>query len=510
MNKEQYNNIIDRTLADTQLAQAGDSLTVTRAILNNMGIALPNGTLPEVAEVLKTNEYMGWRECTPDEARQAAMNGVATVAISDESIMIVPADDGEEPAVQTRHVAMAPQDVSDETNAETTYYANSAAGTTTWRKAIIIVPGVMGTELQLGEAYNEYDVCTKIWPPIEPGEGMGVSIADKLMMLRCAADGSSILDIRVRNSNNYGANNTYKTLYEEMKNEFSPEYEVVFFGYDWRQANSTSGEQLKNLVFNYNQVVIIAHSMGGIVTSHMLMDETVRNRVAKVITIGTPFLGSLDMLPAMTHGELELISEYTKDLDGFLGWLLTEAAQTLIKSLAVNIPSLYELLPNRKFFDLADRWYYSECYIIGGDTPITNFDNTQDFLRHSITNYNLALAEAATNRNDSLWVNNSHVTATVNAYHIIGEGFDTKNRYKHFFTSGNFETYSTNSGDGTVLSYSACMNDIYPARTYFAHATHGGMVSAKSNPNVIGFIKSIIKNETPTALGISGTSQNGI
>ena len=510
MNKKQYNNIIGRTLVDEQHAQVGDSLTVTRAILNNMGVALPNGMLPEVAEVLKTNEYMGWRECTPNEARQAAMNGVATVAVNDESIMIVPADDEEEPIVQARYVAVVPQDVSDETNAETTYYANSAAGTTTWHKAIIIVPGVMGTELQLGEVHNEYAVCTKIWPPTEPGEELGLSIVDKLTMLRCDTDGNSILDIRVRNSDNYGANDTYKTLYEEMEKEFSPDYDVVFFGYDWRQANSTSGEQLKELVRKYNQVVIIAHSMGGIVTSHMLMDETIRNRVAKVITIGTPFLGSLDMLPAMTHGDLELIDEYTKDLDDFVGWLLTEAAQVLIQSLAVNIPSLYELLPNRKFFDLADRWYYSKNCIISGDTTVTNFDDTQDYLEDVIPNFNFGLAEAAKERNDSLWANNSHVTAHVDAYHIVGEGFATENRYKHVSITGGYEMSTTNSGDGTVLSYSACMNDIYPARTYFAHAEHGGIVSANLNPNVIGFVKSIIKNGPLTALGISGTSQYGI
>ena len=52
MNKKQYNKVINWTLKQEQSTQANNSLELAKAIFNNMGVALPNGTLPEVCEVL--------------------------------------------------------------------------------------------------------------------------------------------------------------------------------------------------------------------------------------------------------------------------------------------------------------------------------------------------------------------------------------------------------------------------------------------------------------------------
>ena len=52
MDKKQYNNIIDWTLNNEEQAQCEDSLTVARAVCTNLGVALPQGNLSQVAEVL--------------------------------------------------------------------------------------------------------------------------------------------------------------------------------------------------------------------------------------------------------------------------------------------------------------------------------------------------------------------------------------------------------------------------------------------------------------------------
>ena len=51
MNTKHYNNVIDWTLKHDQAAQTEDSLATARAIFNNMGIALPNGSMQEVYEI---------------------------------------------------------------------------------------------------------------------------------------------------------------------------------------------------------------------------------------------------------------------------------------------------------------------------------------------------------------------------------------------------------------------------------------------------------------------------
>ena len=97
MNKKQYNNIIDWTLKHENSSQTDDSVSTARAIFNNMGVALPQGNCAEIADTLKSDDYMGWKSCTAEEAQAAANKGTAAIAVSDDELIIVAAEDEEEP-----------------------------------------------------------------------------------------------------------------------------------------------------------------------------------------------------------------------------------------------------------------------------------------------------------------------------------------------------------------------------------------------------------------------------
>ena len=101
MNKKQYNNVIEHTLKYEFSGQAEDSLEVARAVFNNMGISLPQGDIKHVYEVIKTDDYMGWRSCTMKEAQEAANNGTAAIGISENRIVVLAANDEEEPVEET-------------------------------------------------------------------------------------------------------------------------------------------------------------------------------------------------------------------------------------------------------------------------------------------------------------------------------------------------------------------------------------------------------------------------
>lgn len=131
MNSKQYNNIINCTLADEHVTQNPDSLTVARTIFNNMGVALPNGTMPEIVDVLKTNDYMGWRACTPEEAQQAANSGIPTIGISDNQIVVIAADDKEDPVSNAASVATLSEENSVETGSQLEHYVYSMGTTST-------------------------------------------------------------------------------------------------------------------------------------------------------------------------------------------------------------------------------------------------------------------------------------------------------------------------------------------------------------------------------------------
>ena len=89
MNKEMYNNVIEHTL---KRKPSGDPLSTARAIFNNLGVALPKGDLGSVYNTIKTGKYMGWKRCSPKDAQDAANNGIATIGINDNKIVVFSAD----------------------------------------------------------------------------------------------------------------------------------------------------------------------------------------------------------------------------------------------------------------------------------------------------------------------------------------------------------------------------------------------------------------------------------
>ena len=129
MNKKHYNNVIDWTLKHDRAAQTEDSLATARAIFKNMGVALPNGSMQEVYDTIKTNKYMGWRACTIQKAQQAADKGTAAIGISKDRMVILAATDEEEPVTATASVMTLSGNNSTYAVDDLAYYAYSAATT---------------------------------------------------------------------------------------------------------------------------------------------------------------------------------------------------------------------------------------------------------------------------------------------------------------------------------------------------------------------------------------------
>ena len=109
MNKKQYNNIIENTL---KYEKTDNSLSTARAIFDNMGVALPQGDIKTVYETIKTNNYMGWKSCTMQEAQAAADKGTAAIGISEDRIVVLSANDEEQPVAQTASVMTLDENTS--------------------------------------------------------------------------------------------------------------------------------------------------------------------------------------------------------------------------------------------------------------------------------------------------------------------------------------------------------------------------------------------------------------
>ncbi len=129
MNKKQYNNIIEHSL-QYDCKETDSSLDTARTVFNNMGVALPQGTQKEVYDTISTNEYMGWRECTLEKARENANKGIATIGINENKIIILSAEDEEQPISQTAEVMTLTDSTPAVAVVDLQYYSYSYGGTT--------------------------------------------------------------------------------------------------------------------------------------------------------------------------------------------------------------------------------------------------------------------------------------------------------------------------------------------------------------------------------------------
>jgi hypothetical protein len=117
--------------------------------------------------------------------------------------------------------------------------------------------------------------------------------------------------------------------------------QVVEFAYDWRLSNRVSANLLDRFVTSalsawqartanpHARVVFVCHSMGGLIVRYYLEVLGARDIARRVITIGTPYSGSVKSLFVLTGGLLGRL--------GKVGEALTQVARTF--------PSVYQLLP---------------------------------------------------------------------------------------------------------------------------------------------------------------------
>ena len=93
MTGTQYNSVVRWTLANIDAETANDNLAAARAVMNNCGVAFPNGNILEVMFTLMSEKYMGWESCTYKQAQEYANTGIAAVGIDGERVVIILPED---------------------------------------------------------------------------------------------------------------------------------------------------------------------------------------------------------------------------------------------------------------------------------------------------------------------------------------------------------------------------------------------------------------------------------
>jgi pimeloyl-ACP methyl ester carboxylesterase len=131
----------------------------------------------------------------------------------------------------------------------------------------------------------------------------------------------------------------YDELLFNLRTRFMDDQDVILaFPYDWRQSNEYTARHLqrwiepllvhRRITHPDARLILIGHSMGGLVARYYAECLDTRKLTRRVVTIGTPYLGAAKALPILANGYARLGSR-----------------KVLVGDLARSLPSVAELLP---------------------------------------------------------------------------------------------------------------------------------------------------------------------
>ena len=275
--------------------------------------------------------------------------------------------------------------------------------------------------------------------------------------------------------------------YEENKNLF-------LFGYDWRRDVGTGGwenaitderkkptiQRLDTLISSLSEKpILLSHSLGGFVARQYILDSNRAAKVAKVITLGTPWQGVPGAFALLHYGRTEI----------------PKMSPAKAQDLAANFASVYEILPTEKYFTHYPSFFIDQTDRDGdGITGALNFSQSQSLVRSMHNSQALALANTFHAQGIGDW--SGVGTHGVPVYTIAGTGVGTPGVIREWYEKDLLghqkreQSYTCIDGDGTVPFYSASVdNPSSNQHVYYAHGVgHSGLPSNAFIQTVIGNI----------------------
>jgi pimeloyl-ACP methyl ester carboxylesterase len=348
---------------------------------------------------------------------------------------------------------------------------------------IIFVPGFLGTEIGCPKS----DFFDELWPDAPTPEffnmrldSTGTRNHPKGNTCNRNAEPGPVV-YRAFGFDVYGSIRTFLRSLPNVKS--------YFFGYDWRMsaANPVTQRRLNNLVnralaeSGQEQVTIVAHSMGGLVTRWYV--ERNAAKVARVVTMGTPFWGAPKPWLALSHGLTGPPTDsWLPDLDTFI-------PNGELKAFAKNAFGAYFLYPSPAFYEQIGNWLGFASHFEGG---YRDQDGTVAAVGDAKGNealYRKALNAHATT------LDHYAGTAGLDWQMVVGTGLDTVVQILEY--DKGLPDYTFGNGDGTVPTLSAAQGQTDESRVHYVCGVEHALLPG--NAEVQGLIKDFILDGAPIA-----------
>ena len=368
---------------------------------------------------------------------------------------------------------------------------------------VIIVPGIMGTEMKKGSDLLWADILRMVNPlnidsfmdPLQFNKDLTPSEPEVYM--------SSIIGLKKFWPIVFDySDGLIKSFLDQTYTEGTSSTATLFtFPYDWRYGVSgkfadgrTNADLLKQKIQEVmaqtgsDKVDIVAHSMGGLIVKKYVMDNTADNHIGKAVFVGVPNLGAPNAIKTLLEG------------DNFDIPFLDEAE---MKKISQNMPAIYDLAPSQQYFDTLGSYLRTETVNLFNTTPKDlNYSEITDYLKNLGSN-----SQAMANSSDlhsTAYDNYDLRSAGVDLYNIVGCKTGTLGQLFDKQANGGHFIYLPNpdhefSGDGTVPFGSADSLPVDGNNTFFApKANHGKMLSQD------GIRQEIVNLLTGSTLDTSG------
>jgi Lecithin:cholesterol acyltransferase len=199
--------------------------------------------------------------------------------------------------------------------------------------AIVVVPGILGSELLRGDEL--------IWGAQPKVAAAGLISGRLFDDLRGDLRPGGLIRIPTYLPA-IGRFDPYQRLTRAMRDLAADEAALLEFPYDWRQPVADTASVLAAAASEHldrwrrhprgsseAQLSFVCHSMGGLVARHSAEVLADRSRIRQIITLGTPFGGSVKAVRALADGRV----------------LPAGILAQKLRRLARELPAVYDLLP---------------------------------------------------------------------------------------------------------------------------------------------------------------------
>lgn len=310
-------------------------------------------------------------------------------------------------------------------------YRKFKSDPTTGNKPIIIlIPGIMGTQLSVDGNIIWADL-------IEIGRGR-------------------MFELDPGKHPVVGTDYVIGQYYADLTEYLSGEYDVITFGYDWRQSLSLAANLLKEKINSLSKlgqpIRIIAHSMGGLVVRDMMRlyknewNQFINKKDSKLILLGTPWRGSHLIVEAFT-GHLKVVRQ--------INLMDLGHSQQQLLDLYHSFEGMYQLLPLTEDWESKSKWESLKVELLNEKFNVPKL----------LKNFTLYKDEV----ND--WLPSADLK---NVVYIAGKSDSTTCAYE--VINNKLKFFGTPEGDGSVTWELGIPKTIKPEQVYYAYDTiHGDL-----------------------------------